>query len=616
MKFIERILRYNCNNTEEVGITTEKIICKIVNTVFKTKRGNTDENVYKEIENDIRMTIGDRLVRKGRWEHIGNENKDSDFRVSGRTISIKTNISGDKICPQRIGQQTLNTFNKYFKECIRTNDEFKVYFMNNIERLLEEYIRNVFICDETICILYNEGIIYEITRETEIRIREGITRTTRSIEEWNESNTIRREISNELVTIGEIQIHKNRNGLKFRFSLKGILRMIKEGEIEGIRVIEHRMENKYIFKVRKEGNDDMDKMEIEIRRPSTFNYIGSKTKLLEFIGGTMEEYSGRKIGSIDTVMDCFSGTGVVGYYLLQNGVRRVISNDIQRYAAIVSAVWTTKGIDKCKMERVIKDINENIKNMKECDINENGYVVRNYTESGGRMYFTRMNGWIIDEIRQEIERMREKGYITVEEYKLLIKVLLYGVNKVGNIASVYGAYLKQWKEVAKRRIEMDEGIIGWLLERGEQETYNENILKLMERIRWEEVDVAYIDSPYNTRGYEDNYHVLESIARYDNMEVKGKTGLRKENKEGARIFTSKRNVEEGFEKLVKGVRSKYIYISYSSDGLISKKRMMEIMEGGGWGRIQCKEKEYKKFKSNGEGNGKRILEYIFCGERP
>lgn len=40
------------------------------------------------------------------------------------------------------------------------------------------------------------------------------------------------------------------------------------------------------------------------------------------------------------------------------------------------------------------------------------------------------------------------------------------------------------------------------------------------------VDVLYLDPPYNQRQYATNYHLLETIARYDDPEIHGKTGLR------------------------------------------------------------------------------------------
>ena len=42
-------------------------------------------------------------------------------------------------------------------------------------------------------------------------------------------------------------------------------------------------------------------------------------------------------------------------------------------------------------------------------------------------------------------------------------------------------------------------------------------------------DILYLDPPYNNRKYDTNYHILETIALYDNPKIKGKTGIRVED---------------------------------------------------------------------------------------
>lgn len=50
--------------------------------------------------------------------------------------------------------------------------------------------------------------------------------------------------------------------------------------------------------------------------------------------------------------------------------------------------------------------------------------------------------------------------------------------------------------------------------------YNQDINRLIRDIKG---DVLYLDPPYNSRQYCSNYHVLETIARYDNPVLSGKT---------------------------------------------------------------------------------------------
>jgi adenine-specific DNA-methyltransferase len=50
----------------------------------------------------------------------------------------------------------------------------------------------------------------------------------------------------------------------------------------------------------------------------------------------------------------------------------------------------------------------------------------------------------------------------------------------------------------------------------------------------------YADPPYNAREYLPNYHVLETIARYDYPVIKGITGMREYDKQKS-VFCKKNN---------------------------------------------------------------------------
>jgi adenine-specific DNA-methyltransferase len=624
MKLIKRVIYYNCNNSEEVGITTEKIICNVLGIKCCTNRQiEIDESNYIDLQRDISESIGDALRQVGTWKHVGGDNKECDYYLeNGKTVSIKTNSQGDKVCPQNIGQPSLATFNKYFKCELKSTDEFKTYFLRNTFDLLKDYLNNVFVCDETFCFRYMDGMIYRIKREVnmELNLQDWKITTTRTKETWNESNTVKISKEDESISLAEIQVHNNRNCIKFRFHLNAILRLVNNRIIRGLTVREYKLENMYVFKVKKD-NMDIDNTNMkQFTLPTSFNYIGSKIKLLPFIGETIKEYTGKQLEQIDSFMDCFSGTGVVSHYMMQRGIKKVITNDIQHYAAVISSVWTSKNIDKAKLKSIILNMNNLMNLIKEDNTNckEIDFVYNNYTPAGDRMYFTKLNGYKIDKVRQEIENHVKSGQVTKEEYKCLLKVLLYAVTSVSNIASVYGAYLKKFKQSAKKDIKLDERLLDWLIDDNtiEHITYNDDIIHLLSTMDSSEIECGYFDSPYNSRGYSDNYHVLETISRYDYPTVKGKTGLRKEEIKGAKAFTSKVTTKDAFQVALGALKTKYVFISYSSESIVSKEKMISIMEECGWRSIRCIEKDYTRFKSNNKSEqAKGVTEYIFCGRR-
>jgi hypothetical protein len=84
------------------------------------------------------------------------------------------------------------------------------------------------------------------------------------------------------------------------------------------------------------------------------------------------------------------------------------------------------------------------------------------------------------------------------EYKLLIKILLYAVTKVSNIASVYGSYLKYYKKCSLDKLYLDTKLIDKMNTRNDIEhaSYNMNISNLLNINDLSGYEVVYIDPPY------------------------------------------------------------------------------------------------------------------------
>lgn len=350
--------------------------------------------------------------------------------------------------------------------------------------------------------------------------------------------------------------------------------------------------------------------------PKSFNYIGSKIKLLNFIGDSIEKYIGKELNKIESFFDCFSGTGVVSHFMMQKGIKNIISNDIQYYAEIISSVWTTKDIDITKLKHIITDINTELSEIK-FEPSENDFVCNNFTTfNSERMYFSEMNGFKIDKTRQKIETLKKD--LTNQEYKCLLKIMLYAITNVSNITSVYGSYLKSIKKSALKNFILDEKIFDWLVKDDNivHESFNQDIIELLDSNELKDkVECVYLDSPYN-RGYYDNYHVLETITKYDSPKLKGKTGLRDLDCEKAKSFTLKTKTEKSFLSLFEKLKSKYIFVSYSSESIVSKNKMIEMLNDSGWEKIECIEYIYPRFKSNKNGHQEKdVIEYLFCGQK-
>jgi adenine-specific DNA-methyltransferase len=234
--------------------------------------------------------------------------------------------------------------------------------------------------------------------------------------------------------------------------------------------------------------------------------------------------------------DLFAGTGVVGLHFKKKGYQ-IIANDIQYYSYVLNRhyVGNHKELLFAGLENEIADL----KNTELADrkfavckyLNKiegaKGFIYKNYCLGGTkrrkeqRLYFSDENGMKCDAIRAKIENWKNENKISDDEYYFLVASLIESVDKCANTASVYGAFLKKLKKSALNGFVLKPAAL--VINDQNHEVHNDDINKLVCEI---EGDILYLDPPYNQRQYATNYHLLETIAKYDHPEIHGKTGLR------------------------------------------------------------------------------------------
>ena len=263
------------------------------------------------------------------------------------------------------------------------------------------------------------------------------------------------------------------------------------------------------------------------------NYIGSKHKLSDFIKQSVHSVAGENL-SDKIFCDLFAGTGIVGRNF-KTEVKQVISNDIEYYSFVLNKNYIENHMP-FEYQYLINELN-NLNGIK-------GFVFEEYSENGKaqRQYFSESNGKKIDALRQKIESWEKEKYITENQYYFLLASLLESADKVANTASVYGAFLKQIKKSAQKEMTFEPAVF----EINDQvhRVFNKNSNELVKDISG---DILYLDPPYNARQYGANYHLLNTIAKYDRFTPKGKTGLRTYEKS---TFCSKNSVAKSFEELI------------------------------------------------------------------
>lgn len=325
------------------------------------------------------------------------------------------------------------------------------------------------------------------------------------------------------------------------------------------------------------------------------NYIGSKSKLSNFLythfRGVVDERLENCI-----VCDAFCGSGAVGKMLKKHNTKEIISNDREYYSYVLNQNYVANSFDWRELGKRVEYLNalEGIE----------GKIFQHYCLGGGegRMYFSDENGKKIDAIREEIQNWFESKEITEQEYFFFLASLLESADSVANTASVYGAFLKHYKKTAQKNLEYKPA--EFLPHQNQHRVYNQDANSLIREI---EGDILYLDPPYNSREYGANYHLLNTIALYDDFTPQGKTGLRDYKRSD---FCKKNRVYEALEDLIANARFKYIFLSYNNEGLLTQEQIREIFSK--YGKYDLKQIRYQRFKADSARVAKNshVLEHL------
>lgn len=298
-------------------------------------------------------------------------------------------------------------------------------------------------------------------------------------------------------------------------------------------------------------------------------YIGSKAKLLSEIESFILDKV--EIDNSQRLLDLFSGTGIVAKHFKK--YFEVITNDSLYFSYILSKghVIPNKppSFNNLSRNLGITDPLSHLNSLKGIS----GFISENYSsDDNGRMYFIPDNAKKIDNIRLTLNQWLEQDLLELDEFEYLLATLIEAVPYVSNITGTYGAYLKNWDKRAFKPLLLEHPI---LFDNSKHNiAFNEKAENLTQSIK---ADICYIDPPYNGRQYTSNYHLLETIAKYDQPEVKGVTGIRNFDKNESSDFCKKSKVYEAFQTVLSQVDCKHLFISYSADGLLSKEQIEEIL---------------------------------------
>jgi adenine-specific DNA-methyltransferase len=352
-----------------------------------------------------------------------------------------------------------------------------------------------------------------------------------------------------------------------------------------------------------------------------YRYIGAKTRIV----GEILPRIGEVVGHNAHIADLMCGTAAVSSELRQNGYQ-VTANDLMTFCfhhARVALLFQSSPsfsraqdfvgeysglIEKSlfplpRYEAMLAALNA-VQPQK-------GFFWREYSQEGRplagvepRNYFSPRNAEKIDGVRTWIRELKRTGKLTDLEHSLLIHDLIMAANDVANIAGTYGHYLSKSVERARETFTLKPAQLLLKKDKAKHTVlrgYAEEVAKDVQ------CDLCYIDPPYMKRQYAANYHILETLAREDEPEAVGASGLRPWRDQYSN-FCTKTRIRDSFRKIFSEMKCPHFLISYSEDGLLTLTELENLVRE--FGVVDVVEFRHKRFRSNNSPLHSSLTEYL------
>ncbi len=323
-----------------------------------------------------------------------------------------------------------------------------------------------------------------------------------------------------------------------------------------------------------------------------------------------------------SVFDVFSGSGIVSRYFKQYA-SFIAANDLEKYAAVISECYLTNKseFDKKEFDLIYSDITGRLERLPL----RRGLIARLYApendediRAGERVFYTARNAAYLDTARMYIDEVPAK-------YRpYLLAPLLSEASVHANTSGVFKGFYKDSdtgigrfggrKSDALSRIRGDIVLPYPVFSNYECEYVVKNGDAVCVCGQVPEVDVAYLDPPYNEHPYGSNYFMLNLLVDYREPDaVSPVSGIppgwnRSE-------YNKKQRIKQALSGLREKIQASYLLVSFSYDGFIPSSEMSDMLKK--FGRLEIAETAYNTFRGSRNLTGRDIYvkEYLYLLEK-
>lgn len=279
---------------------------------------------------------------------------------------------------------------------------------------------------------------------------------------------------------------------------------------------------------------------------SVIKYLGSKRSLVPVLGAMARALAAR------TAVDLFAGTTRVAQELKHSGID-VIAADIATYSEVLGQCFIATDARRIDAEDVRRALDELT-----ALPGERGYFTRTFCEQS--RFIQPKNGVRVDAIRSAID----ERYAGSPLYPILLTSLLLAADRVDSTTGVQMAYLKEWAPRSHRDLELRAPD----LLPGPGRVVRGDALDVVHELP--AVDLAYVDPPYNQHRYFTNYHVWETLVRWDAPEHYGVACKRIDSRdaETKSVFNRRREMPGALREVLTRLRCDVVVVSYNDEAWV------------------------------------------------
>lgn len=346
-------------------------------------------------------------------------------------------------------------------------------------------------------------------------------------------------------------------------------------------------------------------------------YIGNKRKLICEIEPIIADLVDR-VGGNTIITDLFSGTGAVSR-MLKKYSKVLHVNDLELYSKITNKCYLSEDFNLIDISREIECVNSFAKELpiKDGVISELYAPEGENIKLGERVFYTTRNANFIDSCLFKIEEYPE-------DFKpFLLAPLIQKASVHTNTSGIFKGFHKGVDGVGKfggrggsalERICRDIILeTPNLIKNGcEVIVHQEDANSLIDSLL--NIDILYLDPPYNQHPYGSNYFMLNLIATNSFPDKISKVSGIPVDWNRSR-YNYKSSALESLEYIVKSTSAKYVVLSYNSEGFITEEELKTMLLK--YGKLETKCVGYSAYKGsrNFGGRDKSVTEFIFTLEK-